>query len=404
MSIGSKLARATGAVAVLLAFALALVAAPTSQAAGRIAVHKNRNLGTATCVKQRPAARAKRVARRVGQKGRCRRTRTVASSAPAPSLYWGTWAGSQFTGEEAPWDMSAVSRYESTVGKQLSLLHFSSPFANCSSSDCSYYPFPSQAMENIRGHGAIPFFSWASQALGGGLDQPDFQLSDVIAGDFDGYIQEFAEEAHSWGHPFFLRFNWEMNGDWFPWSEGVNGNNPGEYVAAWRHVHDIFNSVGATNATWVWCPNVDPGGKFLDLGSLYPGDEYVGWTCLDGYNWGTNPVSPRGWSTFDQLFEKTYRTITETIAPTKPMIIGEVGSTEVGGSKAGWIKEMVEALPVKYPRVRGVMWFDKWIEDMDWPLDSSSSATQAFAEAVQRPAYMANSYSSLAEGPVQPPA
>ncbi len=35
---------------------------------------------------------------------------------------------------------------------------------------------------------------------------------------------------------------------------GVNGDQPGEFVAAWRHVHDIFTSVGATNATWVWCP------------------------------------------------------------------------------------------------------------------------------------------------------
>ena len=92
----------------------------------------------------------------------------------------------------------------------------------------------------------------------------------MIAGTHDAYIREFAEDARDWGHPFFLRFNWEMNGNWFPWSEGVNGNQPGEYVAAWRHVHDIFTEVGATNATWVWCPNVDPGGKFSDLALALP--------------------------------------------------------------------------------------------------------------------------------------
>ena len=115
----------------------------------------------------------------------------------------------------------------------------------------------------------------------------------MIEGHHDAYIREFAEAAKAWGHPFFLRFNWEMNGNWFPWSEGVNGNQPGEYVAAWRHVHDIFTQVGATNATWVWCPNVDPASKLHDLASLYPGDAYVDWTGLDGYNWGTNPASPR---------------------------------------------------------------------------------------------------------------
>jgi beta-mannanase len=30
-----------------------------------------------------------------------------------------------------------------------------------------------------------------------------------------------------------------MNGNWFSWSERTNVNQPGEYVAAWRHVHDI---------------------------------------------------------------------------------------------------------------------------------------------------------------------
>ena len=114
----------------------------------------------------------------------------------------------------------------------------------------------------------------------------------MIEGRYDAYIREFAEAAKAWGHPFFLRFNWEMNGNWFAWSEGVNGNQPGEYVAAWRHVHDIFTSVGATNATWVWCPNVDPGKEFDDLALALSGRRYVDWTCLDGYNWGTNPTGP----------------------------------------------------------------------------------------------------------------
>jgi beta-mannanase len=53
-----------------------------------------------------------------------------------------------------------------------------------------------------------------------------------------------------------------MNGTWSPWAVGVNGNTAAHYVAAWRHVHRIFTKVGATNATWVWCPNVDPNAMF----------------------------------------------------------------------------------------------------------------------------------------------
>nr|WP_285320774.1 hypothetical protein [Pseudarthrobacter sp. lyk4-40-TYG-27] len=47
-----------------------------------------------------------------------------------------------------------------------------------------------------------------------------------------------------------------MNSNWYPWSEQGNGNGPGDYVSACRHVHDVVASTGATNITWVWNPNV----------------------------------------------------------------------------------------------------------------------------------------------------
>jgi len=191
-----------------------------------------------------------------------------------------------------------------------------------------------------------------------------------------------------------------MNGNWFPWSEGVNGNQPGEYVAAWRHVHDIFASVGATNATWVWCPNVDPSGKLGDIGSDYPGDEYVDWTGLDGYNWGP---SRGGWATFSQLYASTYHAITDSIAPSKPLLIGEMGSTERGGSKAAWIEEALAEIPTAFPKVRAMLWFDTFDDGMDWPIETSSAATSAFAAGVQDSAYQSNSYADLPPAPVAPP-
>ena len=326
----------------------------------------------------------------------------VASTAPPSPLYWGAWIGDQLTGTEAPWDMSAVSKFEQSVGKSLSLLHFATPFADCSQSPCSFYEFPAKSMESVRQYGAIPFLDWSSQSTPSSVEEPDFQLSDVIAGTYDAYIREFAGQAREWGHPFYLRFDWEMNGNWFPWAEGVNGNQPGEYVTAWRHVHEIFAEVGATNATWVWCPNVDPGKQMTDLSSLYPGDEYVDWTSLDGYNWGAMPSRPSGWVSFDHLFKSSYEEITASIAPTKPMVIGEVGSTEYGGSKSEWIEEMLEEIPTEFPRVRGVMWFDKTTEG-DWQIETSPGATSAFASGIQAAPYRGAGYADLDSGPVQPP-
>jgi mannan endo-1,4-beta-mannosidase len=308
---------------------------------------------------------------------------------PASSLYWGAWVGTQYTGTEAPWDMNALADFESLAGKQVSTVQFAAPFADCSRKPCSFYGFPTTPMESIRKRGAIPFFSWSSQSTPSSLNEPEFQLSDVIAGTYDSYIREFATAAKNWGHPFFLRFDWEMNGNWFPWSEGVNGNKAGEYVAAWRHVHDIFTQVGATNATWTWCPNVDSANEFHDLASLYPGDEYVDWTSLDGYNWGGSR-----WTSFKDLFGPTYHRIADTIAPSKPMIIGEVGSSENGGSKSAWIADMLKRLPTEFPKIHGLLWFDKYV-DGDWPIQTSSAATNAFASGISSPSYLTGSFAGL---------
>ncbi len=312
---------------------------------------------------------------------------TTPTADPGP-VYWGAWMGSHLTGNEAPWDQTAISTFEQHAGKQLSLVHFSSPFANCYTNPCSNYTFPGGEFTKIRNLGAFPVFSWASNALPSDGNQSNYQLSDILSGRHDAYITSWATAARNWGRPFFLRFNWEMNGNWFTWSEGVNGNQSGEYVAAWRHLHNIFTTVGATNTTWVWCPNLSyPGSQ--DLQSLYPGDDYVDWTCLDGYN------SNDPWRSFADLFRASYQDITTNIAPSKPMLVGETGSTETGGSKAAWIADMFTSLATEFPKIRGLQWFDKYEVGMgggpaDWPIESSASATQAFATGIGSSRYKAN--------------
>ncbi|HMI80327.1 MAG TPA: glycosyl hydrolase [Solirubrobacterales bacterium] len=321
---------------------------------------------------------------------------------PKP-VYWGAWIGDQLTGEAAPWDMNAAYKFEEILGKGMSLLQFSSPFQYCDGSTCYLYEFPEEAMQDIRNHGSIPFFSWGAEVAPRVNEvQPDYQLADLIEGRHDAYIRQFAGEVRAWGHPFFLRFNWEMNGDWFPWSEGANGNVPGQYVAAWRHVRDVFNSVGATNATWVWCPFADAKGRLADIRSLYPGDEYVDWACMDGYNWGKSPVNAQRWKSFGQLFDKTYEQLTKKVARRKPIMLAEFASSPHGGHKALWIKNMFEKLPRKYPRIRGLIWFDSFDRGVNWPLETSATATRAFSRGIGKRRYLDNRFSELAESPIRP--
>jgi beta-mannanase len=328
-------------------------------------------------------------------------TGSAAAKKKARPLYWGAVIGKQLTGESPPWDFGALEKFERQAGKGASLLSFSAPFADCSFDPCRPFPFPEQAMEKLRQHGTIPFLNWASQSVPSSLDEPAYSLSAIANGSQDAYIRDYAEQVITWNRPFFLRFDAEMNGFWFPWSEGLNGNTPGSFVAAWRHVHDIFEEVGAHNVTWVWCPNVDFTRKLTPLKRLYPGSAYVDWTCLDGFNWGKNRNS-KGWQTFDQVFGGTYHRVVK-IAPDKPMVIGEVASEERGGSKANWIKSALRNIPANYPKVRAVIWFDEKDQGMDWPIESSRSSINAFRKAIGRPLYRPNAFSDLPPGRIQPP-
>ena len=319
-------------------------------------------------------------------------------------IYWGAWIGKQITGTEAPWDMGAVTHFQEAVGKGLSLLEFSSPFRDCRDGSCDYYRFPRAQMQSIRNYGAIPVFGWNS-AEAGEIDEidPNFQLADVIAGTYDSYISSFAREARDWGQPFFLRFNWEMNGDWFPWGEPANGNSPGESAAAWRHVHDIFSAVGATNATWVWCPYADSKRKLRPIGSLYPGDAYVDWTCLDGFNWTRNGVNPQRWRNFDEIFRRPYLHIVKHIAPRKPLMIAEVATNGSSRVKTKWIRRMFAFVKKRYGRIRAFIWFEKIDRGVQWPVTTFAASRRAFSTGLHRGPFRGNFYAGLAGSPIRPP-
>ena len=267
----------------------------------------------------------------------------------------------------------------------------------------SYEGFDSVLMEKVRQRGLISLLDWESSDYGINpeYDQPIFSLSAIINGNHDAYIRQWATDAKNWGYPFFLRFDYEMNGDWNPWSESMNGNSAGQYIQAWKHVHDIFTQVGATNVTWVWCPNIEsPGATSID--GLYPGDTYVDWTCMDGYNWGTNPARPIGWQTFSQVFKPTYDHILR-IAPTKPMMIGETSSSEYGGSKAAWITDALAVqLPINFPNVKALAWFNVNADNLDWVIETSSSAQSAFAAGISSDYYSAKNFRDLTTSPIPP--
>ncbi|MEP6987356.1 MAG: glycosyl hydrolase, partial [Chloroflexota bacterium] len=262
--------------------------------------------------------------------------------------------------------------------------------------------------DNVRNHGSIPLLDWSSMAPGGAA-QPKYKLTNITRGDFDAFITQWATDAKNWAHPLFLRFDWEMNGNWqFPWSSQLNGNKPADYIAAWRHVHDIFTRVGANNVTWVWAPNISTWNT-IPLAQLYPGASYVDWVGLDGYNFYTKQAMP--WETFSQIYsgaptlvsnsKDSYTEITN-VAPGKPLMITEFASVEFGDGgtkKAQWITDALSsAIPNRYPAIKAIVYFN-WNAGnpaLTWPVGTSVASKNAFATAIANPLYLANIFNTLA--------
>lgn len=277
---------------------------------------------------------------------------------------------------------SLLDTYARQVGSMPAIVNVGSDWA-------TYPNFDPAVMNNIRARGAMPMYSWLPENydMPNYEPQPVYSLANIINGHFDSYIWQFALAAKAWDHPFFLRFAHEMNGNWYPWGTGKGNpdhNTPAQYIAAWRHVHDIFKLAGATNVLWVWCVNTDFPGS-TPISQDYPGNAYVDWVALDGFNWGDTPG--HHWESMAQVFGPIYSEVTKLT--NKPLMIAETGSAETGGNKASWItKGFFSDLPQKLPLVRAVMWFN---EDLlpNIAVNSSTASLVAFRTVVAAPLFQA---------------
>lgn len=233
--------------------------------------------------------------------------------------------------------------------------------------------FPTQQAAAVTAFGATPVITWEPWDPARGTDQPTYSLKAIAAGLHDGYVTAWAKQARAFGKPVTLRFAHEMNGTWYPWAAGVNGNTAADYVAAWKRVRGIFTQQRATNVSWSWSPNVPYPGS-TPLASLYPGDAQVSTVALDGYNWG-GLLPGTTWQSFLDVFDDGYGEVRSFTR--KPIIVGEVGAPEVGGDKAAWIRDMFATLATRPEGLTGFTWFSH-LKEADWRIDSSPAAFEAF--------------------------
>ena len=310
---------------------------------------------------------------------------TTTTSTTRP-FYPGAYLGNE---NSTPQTIAAAIRgFGALTGKQPSLVKtFHS--LNC---DFTSAGWCGQVLRQAASTGATNYVAldlkWTGAPSGGVLDA-------IVAGQADARLVAVAQGIRSVGSLVMLEPGWEMNGNWsYAWQGVLNGNDagaPAKYVAAWRHVVDVFRAQGATNVRWVFNPNVGNALTHTASGAsnwnwyanYYPGDAYVDYVGAHGFNgpsvWGGS------WQSFETMTNGAGADyMLSDLAsryPTKPIIIGEFATQEgSAGQKAQWITDAYQRMRAN-PRVVGAVWFNA-NKEADWRVDSSAASLQAFQQVM----------------------
>jgi Glycosyl hydrolase family 26 len=252
--------------------------------------------------------------------------------------------------------------------------------------------FPARMVETIDRMGSVAMVSWEPWVVDfdsgrrGNLppsSQREYAvLASIARGDYDFYLVPWATAAAKFGKPILLRFAHEMNDPYrYPWGP-QNGNRPEDFIAAWKHVHLIFQKMNATNVLWVWSPHISmPWFEYY-----YPGPEWVDWVGLGVLNYGGVASWSRWWS-FHQILEKAYPALLKL---EKPLIVCELGTLSHGGDVLEWYRQAFYHIDHTYGRVKAIVFFNQSHDTtmsqypLDWSVLQSPRATTFVAGELER--------------------
>jgi hypothetical protein len=294
--------------------------------------------------------------------------------ASAPALLGaGAWAGSRTAAAQ----QAASRRLETAIGRTLNIGHSFVPWG----AGLGELPAANLAA------GRTPLISFGK----------DSSWRAVAAGRYDRYLAALARSVAALDRPVLLRYAWGMDGA----NQRTNRYGGATYVAAWRHVHELF-AAQDTRAFWVWSPNADAfAGARGGVDRYWPGDDYVDWIAADGFNWG-GCTDRSTWRDFGSIFKAFYAWGS---ARAKPLMISGTGTVEDPidpGRKHDWYQDAADALAQSMPRVRAVVLLDQG-GSCDWRPDTSALSMQGFVDFARDPFFGGAAPSSPAPTTTRPP-
>ncbi|MDS1269810.1 glycosyl hydrolase [Lipingzhangella sp. LS1_29] len=217
---------------------------------------------------------------------------------------------------------------------------------------------------------------------------PALRYEQIIDGEFDDSLSAQARNFADLDLPAFVTFDHEADANHRYNTRG----SPEEFVAAWRHIVDIYDDHGADNVIWVWNVTGWPG-NMDRLPGLWPGNDYVDWLSWEGYNM-TGCPQHENWDhvqSFGEAVRPTYEWVQEHgeshgINPDKPVMVGEMGTVPLPDDPRGtfnWYREIPEVLR-ELDRIQGVkLWNSKTSPDCDFRVTQDLAAELGYLVASQ---------------------
>ena len=255
--------------------------------------------------------------------------------------------------------------------------------------------FVEKRLTPIWERGGVPIVTWMPAYTNPPENSDPAVDRRIRAGEYDRIIEKWATSIEEWvlgpegertpQRRIYLRPAHEMNGNWFPWSATDSESTPADYIGMWRRVHDIFTGTAmeSTHLQWIWAPNADEVGD-IEAEQYYPGDEYVDWLGLDGFNFG-DVESWSDWRSPEELFGGMLGRI-RAIAD-KPVALTEFASTSfIDGTyrpemKARWIRDVFSM--IEREGIAMACWFDidkRGEDESDWAVFGGDRGTAMYTD------------------------
>jgi hypothetical protein len=231
-----------------------------------------------------------------------------------------------------------------------------------------------------RTRGVRLIISWLPDKGSDNVKAPGYRLSAIAAGKFDADLRALGLQIKALPHGAIVRPMPDPNTPWYAWSGTVNGNRPGDYVRAWKHVRTVLGKVAGKKVKLLWSVYARsvPDDKKNAISVYFPGAKQVDLVGADAYNFGNS--QGLAWTAPVDLFAPAYGTISK-LAP-KPFWISETASTARGGDESAWIGALGQ-LGKTMPKLAGVVWYDVRDSTGDFRVPRKGAAAAAFKAFVR---------------------